>query len=86
LQSHCNSLQTLPDPGIDIKINSTKDPSYNNEFIKKTYESDVGSVQFLASQTRPDIAEASELQHQTQLSMLASIQASVKKFARSSRF
>lgn len=53
--------KTSLDPGFDPKIDPDADSGYDNEFIKQIYQSGVGSIQFLASQTRPDIANAAGL-------------------------
>ena len=47
----CNLIQTFMNLGFDGKIDFSKDPNYTNKFTKQAYQSDVGSVQFLASQT-----------------------------------
>ena len=57
----CFPTLTPLDPGIKIVINPDENPRYDDEFTKQAYQSGVGSVQYLASQTRPDIAEAAGL-------------------------
>jgi hypothetical protein len=53
----CRPVATPLDPGIQIIIDN-KDPGYDDEFTKEAYQSGVGSGQYLAIQTRPDIAQA----------------------------
>jgi len=55
---NCHPVSTPLDPGIEITINDNLNPEYTDKFTKHSYQSDVESVQFLASQTRTDIAQA----------------------------
>src|SRR5205809_4182 len=49
------------DPNIDPENDDLNtDPGYNNEFIKHSYQSGVGSLQFLGNQTRPDLAATAD--------------------------
>jgi len=57
----CNSVQTPMNLSFDEKIDLSKDLGYINEFTKQAYQSDVELVQFLASQTWPNITDAAEL-------------------------
>src|SRR5437762_6840604 len=54
---NCRRAATSMNSSIQIIINENN-PGYDDEFIKEVYQSGVGSVQLLASYTRPDMAQA----------------------------
>jgi hypothetical protein len=54
----CKPMKTPVEKGLRIEFSPDEDPEFDDQFTPTNYRKGTGSLQFLASCTRPDIAYA----------------------------